>query len=257
MNRIRLILYILLAFGIINSIPSTYLSAQSGVQFREDYSLEKAIQVAQIENKNIFIDTYTPWCGPCKKMNFQFQDQELGRFLNSKYINIKINMESAYGPAVKNKYDVFFLPTLLILDKFGNVKYASEGAITSDELLALSVHFHNEVYNPSLVSADFATEEDTAIAANEETILKTQTQEEMVYPSAETVKSSSVADLALSKEEKILYTQDEMNDNPDFLYNLTYLKLQLQDGSHWSAAEKYLATQNDWSTKKNMKFIYL
>lgn len=275
------------------------LFAQNGLSFRADYSLDKAIQVAKIENKNIFIDTYTPWCGPCKKMDFQFMDNNLGSYMNSKYINIKINMDSEYGPAIKNRYDVFFVPTLLILDKFGNVKYASEGAITSDELLALAVHFHNEIYNPQLVSNDFKLSKDTplstqhitydtpkqtntgssaiksanptkeqeiknnpkndsvvSILGTEKSAINSPSDSYSKILNKETVSSSAVKNVEEASKEKILYIQNENNRDPEFLYNLTYLKLQLQDGTHWIAAEDYLKTQKDWSTKKNMKFIY-
>lgn len=237
---------------------SFWAKAQHPLNFRPDYSLEKAIQVAQIEDKNIFIDTYAPWCGPCKLMDLQFQDEKLGAFMNKNYINIKINMDSSYGPAVRSKYDVFFLPTLLIIDKYGNAKYASEGALTSDELLALAVNFHNEVYKPELVSTEFPVvnetikskiSEDTAeIGAKNQKPIQADLSQEVKKNNKETNPSKS--------EEKILYTQNDALDDPEYLYNLTYLKLQLQDGSHWASAKKYLATQENWNTEKNMKFIY-
>lgn len=238
------------------------------MKFRDDYSLEKAIQVAQVEDKNIFIDTYAPWCGPCKLMDFQFQDEDLGVFLNKEYINIKINMDSPYGLSVKNRYDVFFLPTLLIVDKYGNVKYSSDGAVTSDELLELSIHFYNEVYR-----SDWASDHDPRINKSSQDMssdLTTLTSSNLadksderqvgsaiMNPSREVIKSQArVSSYELKVEEKILYTENDKTSDPDFLYNLTYLKLQLQDGTHWAAAENYLQTQEDWSSKKNMKFIY-
>lgn len=229
--------------------------AQKQVNFRPDYSLEKAIQVAQIEDKNIFIDTYAPWCGPCKLMDLEFQDEKLAEFLNKKYINIKINMDSAYGPAVKRKYDVFFLPTLLIVDKYGNIKYASEGALNSNELLALTVNFHNQVYNPDLVSADFhpnKKEDDPKISEDS----ATETTQTIIEKSPPVTPSNLPPKVIESPGEKILYTQNDALQEPEYLYNLTYLKLQLQDGTHWNVAKQYLATQDNWNTERNMKFIY-
>ena len=259
------------------------VQAQRSLEFRDDYWLEKALQIAKIEDKNIFIDTYTPWCGPCKLMDIQFQDPELGEFFNENYINIKINMDSEHGAAIKTNYDVFFLPTLIIVDKHGNVKYSSDGLISSDELLSFGKHFHNEIYNPeAVVNLHEAVSEEPVAVIQElkefdlETIKtnssiekskadkpSTNNQENTaeVTPSktdktVEAVNSNTTFSEDLKQEERILYTQNDQKKNPDFLYNLTYLKLQLQDGTQWSAANDYLNTQKDWSTLKNMRFIY-
>jgi tetratricopeptide (TPR) repeat protein len=44
--------------------------------------------------------------------------------------------------------------------------------------------------------------------------------------------------------------------NPDFLYQEAYFRLELMDGSYKEIAKKYLGTQSDWSSDKNMKFIF-
>ncbi len=259
-------------YGIILSCTLASLQAQHGLTFRDDYWLEKAIQIAQIEDKNIFIDTYTPWCGPCKLMDIQFQDPELGDFFNKHYINIKINMDSPHGAAIKSKYQVVFLPTLLIIDKFGHVKYASDGIVSSDELLAFGKQFYNEIYNPTAFKphetvhdqpVEIITEVKPIESANNPIEL-TQKKNLPQVSKGEKTENNTVATLEtqteisdeLKQQEKILYTQNEANQDPDYLYNLTYLKLQLQDGTQWATAEKYLETQKDWSNLKNMRFIY-
>ena len=44
---------------------SLVISAQTNFQ---ELSLEKAREQARAENKPIFLDCYTSWCGPCKMM---------------------------------------------------------------------------------------------------------------------------------------------------------------------------------------------
>lgn len=253
------------------------LEAQRGLKFRDDYWLSKAIQIAQMEDKNIFIDTYTPWCGPCKLMDIQFQDPELGSYFNKNYINIKINMDSEHGAAIKSKYSVVFLPTLLIVDKYGNVKYASDGVVTSDELLSFGKQFHNEIYNPDEVAnvhnqiKDKPNQEVSKIKTLESDSNKSKeiahsttnnskkTRKEPTESNQkETIEVEIPQDISneIKKEEKILYTQNQSVKDPDYLYNLTYLKLQLQDGTQWAMADEYLKTQKDWNTLKNMRFIY-
>ena len=41
--------------------------AQEGVDFR-NISLEEALEQAKAEDKSVFVDCYTPWCGPCHRM---------------------------------------------------------------------------------------------------------------------------------------------------------------------------------------------
>lgn len=45
----------------------TLLRAQEGVRF-ESLTFEEALQKAKEENRWIFLDAYTSWCGPCKVM---------------------------------------------------------------------------------------------------------------------------------------------------------------------------------------------
>lgn len=243
---------------------STLSSQQRGVEFRDDYWLEKAIQIAQLEDKNIFIDTYAPWCGPCKLMDIQFQDHDLGIYFNEKYINVRINMDSPYGEAVRTKYDVFFLPTLLILDKYGNAKYTSEGTVTSDELLAIGSYHHNAIYKPEELASTNESTEPSGAATTAQLPAKNARKPKPNRPSTKakpeeaTLSQLPSADMPINlpPKEKILYTEDQAGQDPSYLYNLTYLKLQLQDGSQWQAATDYLRTQEDWSTEKNMRFIY-
>jgi len=47
------------------------------IQF-EDLSLMEAVLKAKTEDKAVFVDVYTTWCGPCKNLDKQtFQDKEL------------------------------------------------------------------------------------------------------------------------------------------------------------------------------------
>lgn len=54
-----------------------YIALWSQINFA-DLSLEEAITKAQAEDKYIFIDVYTTWCGPCKKLDrVTFQSSEV------------------------------------------------------------------------------------------------------------------------------------------------------------------------------------
>jgi len=56
---------------------------------------------------------------------------------------------------------------------------------------------------------------------------------------------------------KILYVMGQDGDlPPEILREEAYFRMQLMDGSHHAAAEKYLETQDDWSTEVNMQFVH-
>ena len=53
---------------------------------------EEVCRKAAGENKVIFLDVYTSWCGPCKKMASEvFTLPEVGSFFNTHFINYKID----------------------------------------------------------------------------------------------------------------------------------------------------------------------
>lgn len=87
---------------------------------KEDF--DSILVKAKIENKLIFIDFYTGWCGPCLKFTQTvLTDEKVGRYMNSTFINLKYDAEKGAGITLAKKYNVKSYPTLLILDHEGNV----------------------------------------------------------------------------------------------------------------------------------------
>lgn len=113
-------------------------SFAQGVQFIYDKwsnILERATQ----ENKIIFVDAYTNWCGPCKLMDRNvFSTRKVGDFFNATFINVKIDMESGEGPALSQQYGVHAFPTLLFINSSGVVIHRGLGYHEPDDLLALA-----------------------------------------------------------------------------------------------------------------------
>jgi thiol-disulfide isomerase/thioredoxin len=89
-----------------------------GMIFEPDgTTLEQASVKAKAEKKLIFLDCYTDWCGPCKKMAREvFPDPKAGEFMNPRFINLKINMESEYGAPLAKKLQISAYPTFVIFN---------------------------------------------------------------------------------------------------------------------------------------------
>ena len=220
--------------------------------------LDDAIDLAKRKNKKIFIDTYAPWCIPCKRMNKVFREKELGTYFNEHFINVKINMDEPSGRPLYLNYNVVFLPTLLILDKNGYVLHRAERELSARELLRMA----KMAQEPALVEVDQTP--------NNVENPDPSPPVEIIVEEKELIGELPPADILITQEEmkeykgenkgeeKILYRLDGSSQQipPDFLYQEAYFRLQLMDGSHRKTVDAYLATQSDWATPKNLQFIF-
>ncbi|MCP4437928.1 MAG: thioredoxin family protein [Aureispira sp.] len=111
--------------------------AQDGIHF-EKGTWEEVLAKAKKEHKIIFVDAYTTWCGPCKRMaKSVFPDKEVGKFYNKYFINYKMDMEKGEGPKFAQKYRVNSYPTLLYIDYDGEVVHVGKGARPTDQFIGL------------------------------------------------------------------------------------------------------------------------
>ncbi len=80
-----------------------------------DFQIQTLEEIAS--DKPIFIDVYTTWCGPCKKMDrTTFQDSEVSAILNENFICLKWDAEDNRFRELSKKFDVKAYPTLLFLN---------------------------------------------------------------------------------------------------------------------------------------------
>ena len=106
-----------------------------GIRFFKG-SFQDALKQAKAENKKVFVDFYTTWCGPCQLMSKNiFPDAEVGEYFNKYFVNYQINAEDkAFLPEVK-RYGVAAYPNMLILDTEGNVLGRQLGATDKNGFL--------------------------------------------------------------------------------------------------------------------------
>ena len=100
---------------------------QGGVNF-EHITFDEALAKAKAENKLVFMDCYTSWCGPCKYMSETiFPQEKAGEFFNPKFVCVKFDMEKGEGPELGKKFGVRAYPTYLILRPDGSVQHKVVG----------------------------------------------------------------------------------------------------------------------------------
>src|SRR5579863_6830712 len=76
--------------------PAPPADPSKGMQFEHDLSWSGILAKAKAENKYIFMDCFTTWCGPCKFMSTTiFPQEETGNYFNDKFINVKVQLDTA------------------------------------------------------------------------------------------------------------------------------------------------------------------
>jgi thioredoxin-related protein len=115
------------------------VSVAQGVKFEAtDAKWADLLAKAKTENKVIFMDAYTTWCGPCKMMTRNiFPDAEVGSFYNTNFVNVKMDMEKGEGIELARKYAVAAYPTLLFITPEGDVVHRVAGYHDVPGFLAL------------------------------------------------------------------------------------------------------------------------
>src|SRR5688572_10977096 len=107
-----------------------------GIQF-EQGSWSEVKAKAKTEKKPIFVDAYTTWCGPCKKMAKEvFTQQSIGNYFNTTFINYQMDMEKGEGIEFARQWEVNAFPTLLYFDSDGKLAFKAIGAKDENGLLS-------------------------------------------------------------------------------------------------------------------------
>ena len=132
-----ILLSIIALAGLAFVAPKTTPNAQ--VEFKT-LPLEEVLKIATEQNKHVFVDVSTSWCGWCKKMKANtYTNPSVIAHLNKKYINVSIDAEKGDGPMVAKKYRVKGYPTQLILDENGVMLSKNVGYMNPEELLKFAV----------------------------------------------------------------------------------------------------------------------
>jgi len=103
---------------------------QKGIKFNTASTLEELKIKAKKENKLIFIDVYTTWCGPCQYLSKEvFTDSKVASYFNEHFINAKVDAEDEEeGTKIAEMYGVQCYPNLLFIDATGKLVHRFAGA---------------------------------------------------------------------------------------------------------------------------------
>ncbi len=124
--RLSLCLALIAIVGM-NARSARLPTAEVGIAFFKG-SWKEVLAEAKRQNKPVFVDIYTTWCGPCKLMAKQaFPDAKVGETFNARFINYQIDAEKGEGIDVAKKYAVTAYPTSLYVSANGDLIHRAIG----------------------------------------------------------------------------------------------------------------------------------
>ena len=115
----------------------------------QNLTYEAACKKAKEENKAVFVDFYTVWCGPCKQLDkTTFKDKKVQTWLNEKTIAIKVDAERQKDLA--KRYSISAYPTLLFVKADGAEIGRSMGYAPAEAFLKQSA----KILGPATTETD-------------------------------------------------------------------------------------------------------
>jgi thiol-disulfide isomerase/thioredoxin len=103
----------------------------------QNLNYANAIAKAKKENKLVFLDVYTTWCGPCKMLEKNvFSQPKVGNYFNKNFICIHIDGDTDEGQKIAEKLNLEGYPTLYFIDGNNKVVKKTVGYLDAEALLA-------------------------------------------------------------------------------------------------------------------------
>jgi thioredoxin-related protein len=143
-------------------------------------SLEDAVYLQEASPRNILIDVYTNWCGPCKSLDrITFSNKSVINYINDNFYAVKFNAEGNdvinfkgyeftnpnYNPSKSNRRNsshqltrslgVSAYPTIVFLDKSSNLVHRLRGYQSPKQIEVYLKLFTDENFRQIQTQKDF------------------------------------------------------------------------------------------------------
>ena len=138
-NKVRWFRIFKSVFSIVLILVSTYMLMPSNKKSIEwKYFSEVSFNEAKAAAKPVIIDFYADWCIPCKELDAATFSDEKVIAESKRFAAFKADMTKSVSPeveALKNKFNIKGVPTVLIIDSKGNEVKRITGFVPAEELL--------------------------------------------------------------------------------------------------------------------------
>lgn len=99
-------------------------------------NLDSAIAEAQKTNKLILVVFSANWCPACQQLESEtLVNEKITQKLSQNYVAVKINVDT--NPEPSSKYEIYSIPTLIIINSNGDVIKKIEGYQSPEQLLSV------------------------------------------------------------------------------------------------------------------------
>ncbi len=189
-----------------------------GIRF-EHLAFSELLAKAKKENKMIFIDAYTTWCGPCKWMvKNVFPNDTAAAYYNKNFINAKIDMEKGEGIGLAKKYQVSCYPTYLFIDGNGQLIHRTSSAMPVKEFVQLGTTAMDPAKQFSAFQKKYNSGGMSPEEMGEFVLMKSRSCLPAKEETAKYFSTQSEADLTSKKNWEIFFTSDININSREFKY---------------------------------------
>ncbi len=128
--------------------PVFLFAQDKGIQFVHGMSWEQVKAKAKAENKYIFMDCFTTWCGPCKYMSANiFPQEKVGDVINKNFISVAVQLDTTdndndfvkswyqAGHDIAKDYKIMAYPTYLYFSPDGKIVHRAVGSSPAEEFI--------------------------------------------------------------------------------------------------------------------------
>ena len=118
--------------------------ATEGINFEKKMTWAEIKAKAKKEQKMIFFDAYTSWCGPCQYLETSiYTNRGVASYYNSNFINAKFDMEKGEGIKLAKEFNIMAYPTLLFFSPDGVLLHKIIGAMEAPAFINLGKDARN------------------------------------------------------------------------------------------------------------------
>ena len=109
--------------------------AKGGVEFR-DGVLDDMVAEAAAEEKYLFVELFATWCGPCRMMERTLATDEVGAYMNPRFVSVRYDVDKATGALLARTNGVRSIPTCLVMNGKGEVVGRLVGSSSPEKFVA-------------------------------------------------------------------------------------------------------------------------
>ncbi len=116
-----------------------------GIEFFQG-SFTSAKLKASEEGKLFFLDFTASWCTPCKWMEeTTFTDPTLAAYVKENYVALQVDIDDFDGYALKQKYNIQILPSLLVFNSSGLLLGQYQESLSPSNMLGILQQYDQPV----------------------------------------------------------------------------------------------------------------